>query len=148
MAAIPNVPTLPEELNRKTLEVIEWLVTRLGQGQLTEPQFITGLDTVFMTVSGLVDFELIRTLSEVAKKGRDAGIGASVRYVFVKFLPGDACVLALTWVAGRDHILCSKVSSGSPEVAATLVNCADAADAKKKLGLLRTKLEAKGYTEV
>jgi hypothetical protein len=139
---------LSEELNRKTLEAIEWLVSRFEQGQLLESQLLTGLDTVFMTVSGLVDFEVIRVLTETAQRGRNAKVTARARRIFVRARPDDACVLALTWAAGSDQIVCSRVSLRSMEVADTRANCANAADAKRKLGLLVARLEAGGYREI
>lgn len=45
---------LAPELKRKSLETIQWLINRVHSGQLTEEQFNTGVDTLFMAVSGLV----------------------------------------------------------------------------------------------
>jgi hypothetical protein len=57
------VPDLREELDRKSMETIEFLYTGLDNGKLTLPQFSTGLDTLFMAVAGLVDKEIVDFVS-------------------------------------------------------------------------------------
>lgn len=55
------------ELNRKTYDTISWLIRGLEGGRLTKAQFSTGIDTLFMAVSGLVDGEFIHIITEAQK---------------------------------------------------------------------------------
>jgi len=58
------LPTLQEEVNRKAFETITWLTLAVTQKKITPEQFSTGIDSLFMAVSGLVtdkDFIIIIT---------------------------------------------------------------------------------------
>lgn len=50
-------PELKDELNRKVMDTMSWLITRVGNGYISEQQFSTAVDALFMAVSGLVDRE-------------------------------------------------------------------------------------------
>lgn len=50
-----SVPSIKEELERKTLEAIESLVVRHRNGDLSDKEFSTGLATAYDCVAGLVD---------------------------------------------------------------------------------------------
>src|SRR3569832_1870617 len=59
MSALPRLPTIREELDRKAFETIDWLITSYDKGKLTEPQFHSGLNALFMATSGLVDADVV-----------------------------------------------------------------------------------------
>lgn len=48
------VPVLQDEINRKALDTLMWLTLALDQRKITPDQFSTGVDSLFMAVSGLV----------------------------------------------------------------------------------------------
>jgi hypothetical protein len=63
----PNneVPVLQDEVNRKALDTLAWLVMSIHHGKITAEQFSTGVDTLFMAVSGLVtDKDFIHMIGE------------------------------------------------------------------------------------
>ena len=60
-----GVPVLQDEVNRKALETMSYLVTALHHKKITADQFSTGVDVLFMAVSGLVtDKDFIHIVGE------------------------------------------------------------------------------------
>lgn len=135
------VPTLREELDRKVWETISWLITGVTQGRLTEEQFSTGLDALFMAVSGLVDEEFIHTVTDAQTEC--AGVRPEVRRHFAMH---DHTV-TLSWVVGEDRVAILKKRGGFP-IGGSDKECDDAAAAKAWLADFATKLELKGYMEL
>lgn len=66
-----DVPTLQEELNRKTLEALEKLAFDRENGRITEAQYAYGLNILWTTTAGLIDKDLIlmMEIAEVKKEG-------------------------------------------------------------------------------
>ena len=67
------VPVLSEEINRKATETLEWLVMSAINEKITDEQFSTGVDVLFMAVSGLTKPDFIDTVTkvtEIVKDGR------------------------------------------------------------------------------
>lgn len=63
-----NVPVLKEELDRKVLETLEYLVLRYKRGQITRQYFEGGIDALFMAVNGLVRNEFIEIVTEIQEE--------------------------------------------------------------------------------
>ena len=63
-AVAPVIPTLKEELDRKVFETIEYLVSAVRKGRMTQAQVSASLDTLFMAVSGLVGSDFIDIITE------------------------------------------------------------------------------------
>lgn len=60
-----GVPLLQDEVNRKAIESLSYLTTAVHHGKITPDQFSTGIDVLFMAVSGLVtDKDFILLISE------------------------------------------------------------------------------------
>lgn len=60
-----GVPVLQDEVNRKALESMSYLITALHHKKITPEQFSTGVDVLFMAVSGLVtDRDFIHIITE------------------------------------------------------------------------------------
>lgn len=60
-----EVPVLQDEVNRKALDTLAWLVTSVHHGKISADQFSTGVDALFMAVSGLVtDRDFIHLIGE------------------------------------------------------------------------------------
>lgn len=60
-----GVPVLQDEVNRKALESMSYLITALHHKKITPDQFSTGVDVLFMAVSGLVtDRDFIHIITE------------------------------------------------------------------------------------
>jgi len=135
------IPTLREELERKVWETISWLITGVTQGRLTEEQFSTGLDALFMSVSGLVDEGFIHVVTDAQTEC--AGVKPEVRRHFAM----DDHTITLSWVVGEDRVVVSKKQGGFA-VGGSIKECDDAAAAKAWLTDFATKLELKGYMEL
>ena len=60
-----EVPVLQDEINRKALDTLAWLTLSVHNDKITAEQFSTGVDALFMAVSGLVtDKDFIHMISE------------------------------------------------------------------------------------
>ena len=60
-----GVPILQDEVNRKAIETLSYLTTAVHHGKITPDQFSTGIDALFMAVSGLVtDKDFIFLITE------------------------------------------------------------------------------------
>jgi hypothetical protein len=60
-----GVPVLQDEVNRKAFDALSYLTTAVHHGKITPEQFSTGIDVLFMAVSGLVtDPDFIHIISE------------------------------------------------------------------------------------
>lgn len=92
-----GVPNLKDELNRKTFDAIEWLFDSVRLGKMSQQQFSTGVDAVFMAVNGLIGdeiLEIVQAADEVA--GRKPAVK---RRAFVK--QGTTVVVA--WEIGASE---------------------------------------------
>lgn len=63
----PTMPTLQEELNRKALDAVEFLLYRYQDGTITANELQVATGALFDTVAGLVDPGIIDIISETAK---------------------------------------------------------------------------------
>ena len=60
-----GVPVLQDEVNRKAIETIAYLTMAVHHKKITPDQFSTGIDVLFMALSGLVtDSDFISLISE------------------------------------------------------------------------------------
>ncbi len=74
-----GVPDLQSEINRKAFETISWLTLAVTQKKITPAQFSTGIDALFMAVSGLVtDKDFIVMITE-AQRLCDNEKGSSIQ---------------------------------------------------------------------
>jgi len=58
------IPTTKEELDRKTLDTLEYLIRKCEEGEITQTEMSLGLDVLFMNVSGLVSEDFIDLITE------------------------------------------------------------------------------------
>jgi len=63
----PTIPTLQEELNRKSLDTLEQLLHRYDDGTLSQRELKAATWALFEAIAGLVDHGIIDIISEVAK---------------------------------------------------------------------------------
>lgn len=49
-----EIPVLQDEINRKAMDTLTWLALSLQRGSITPEQYSTGVDALWMAVSGLV----------------------------------------------------------------------------------------------
>lgn len=135
------LPTLKEELDRKSFETIDWLATAYDHGKLTNAQYAAGLEALFMAVSGLCDqeiFELISVASGIA------GVSVSLeKRHFIK----DEFAISLTWAGGQEefHTLVRKEGIAMN----SRTRCYDTAkEARAAFAEMAEKILAMGYVEL
>ena len=92
------LPTVAQELDRKSFETIEWLFNSVDKGKISKFQFKTGIDTLFMSVAGLVDSSLFDLVS--AANATIGTVQPSEDYHFIK----DDSTLSLKWQIGKDYV--------------------------------------------
>lgn len=91
-----ELPSLRDELDRKTLEALDWIVRGVEAGQLTQESARTAAAAVFQAVSGLLSPEIADAFNQVL-----AGLGprekdAVLRRVFYD----DDRMAVVSWVVG------------------------------------------------
>lgn len=63
-----GVPDLQSEVNRKAFDTLSWLTLAVSAKRISPDQFSTGVDALFMAVSGLVsDRDFIYMITEAQK---------------------------------------------------------------------------------
>lgn len=100
--------TLKEELDRKVLETIEWLFVGLDRGQISQEQFSTGIDALFMAVSGLVGGDFIHLISEAQKQLEDMPKPSLRRH----FFNGSNTSFQLSWQIGDNKVVITRIVGG------------------------------------
>lgn len=65
------VPSLQEELNRKVLNSLSGLVDGYAKGKLTKEHLSVGADVLFEAVSGLVERDFIKMITEIGDMTKD-----------------------------------------------------------------------------
>lgn len=137
------LPTLKDELDRKTFETIEYLVGAVHKGRMTQAQVSASLDTLFMAVSGLVDndfIDIITAAQDVA--GSDKSV---VKRHFA--LPGSDIVQTVSWVPGTEKITSCRRESGMA-TGGTIKDYDSVAIAAKAFRVIGDAMEKKGWVEL
>ncbi|MFK3741046.1 hypothetical protein [Massilia sp. TN1-12] len=139
-----GIPELKDEINRKAFETVEFLYNGLDNGKLTAPQFSTGLDTLFMAVSGLVDrgvIDLITAGSDYVQENKAQLIAKRALY------GADGTVVVLTRQLGADSFLVEIYRAGR-RVKHEVKDYTLAKQATDAMNIMTDKLLAGGYAEL
>lgn len=104
----PALPTLKDELDRKTFETIEYLVGAVHKGRMTQAQVSASLDALFMAVSGLVDNDFINIITSAQE--HFCGDKLVVKKHF--YNPADGEILTLMWSPGQSKIMTCRRTDG------------------------------------
>ena len=137
--------SIADELSRKTFDALNFLVLGVQHGRLTEDQFSTGVDALFMVTSGLVDESFTKLISEAQKlcpKGK-----SEVRRIFFKEEAGEMKHVRASWIPGEDVIVVARLIGGTA-YKGSKSEYDTAKQAQEALGMLGSKLEAKGWVEL
>lgn len=143
MTAANGLPTLKEELDRKVADTLDWLVRGVEGGKLTKEQASTGLDTLFMAVSGLVDGEFIHIITSA--QDYVAGASSIVKKHF--HAPASDETVTFTWMTGEDRVMTRK-RVGSAVVSEVVKRFDDAKEAAGFMDRLSEQMEKKGWVEL
>ena len=137
-----EVPSLREELDRKTGEALDWLITSYSIGRLDAAQFDAGISTLWMTVAGIADKDFAHVISEASKEIRSAAVH---KHSFHH--PSKAVIKQIVWTVGEDSIslverICGAFSSSK------VVDCDDAATARDKMAKFEEVMLKQGWIEL
>lgn len=139
----PALPTLKDELDRKTFETIEHLVAAERKGRMTKAQVSASLDTLFMAVSGLVDNDFIHIITEAQTVvGGDKSV---VKRHFV--LPDRGIIQTVAWVPGTDKFTTCQRDDGHA-VAGAVKEFDSVEKAARAFARLGEGFESKGWIEL
>lgn len=95
-----HLPTLREELDRKVFETVQWLIVGLEKGRLSTEQFSMGMNTAFMTVSGIADSDFINIITE--SQAQCEGVRPTIEHTFHS--PTEAHIRGAIWIVGDDKV--------------------------------------------
>jgi hypothetical protein len=101
---MPDFPSLREELDRKSSEAMEWLIGSCEKGLISEAQFSTGVDVLWLALAGLVKKEFVELVTQATELALDADKRVSKTLVnatgstllVVRWTPGQANVEIIT----------------------------------------------------
>ncbi|MPQ56367.1 hypothetical protein [Duganella sp. FT27W] len=136
-----NLPTLKEELDRKSFATVEWLYSSLERGRITPAQFSTGLDALFMAVSGITDDGVVDLIT--AGSGAAAKEVARVRRILVK----GALTVLIDWKVADESVTVAKYSAGA-QIGSEVKTLATPAAAREAMNAMVQKLLAMKFEEL
>lgn len=90
-----KVPQLRDELERKTVETLEWIIERASSGQMTPAETKVAIQTTFSVVSGLVGKDIMSAMETVEA---DPLADTVIRRVFTK--EGTPKMFVASWRVG------------------------------------------------
>lgn len=103
-------PELKDELNRKVMDTMSWLITRVGNGYISEQQFSTAVDALFMAVSGLVDREFFDLVTAASKEVEGLAVQTNRRVFRSK-----KEVVSVSWSVGQDVLTVTRLDMATGE---------------------------------
>lgn len=133
-------PELKQELDRKVMDTIRWLFSKAHDGSITDEQFSTGIDTLFMSVSGLVSPDFMPLID--AASDECANIKPCMRAVMMNWPEG---IIALEWFAGSCDVRVSRTNMDDGETVACARTMETPAMARNLFQKTRDSLSAKGW---
>lgn len=134
-----GLPSLYEELNRKTLETAIDLITDYTNKTISGAQFYTGYQTLFKTVNGLASTEVTGYAFEgsgMVAKNSDESFAS--KRVFVK---GNVGIAIIKQIYGAEELLYHHYDAHGTLMKTVNINAA-------KLDALVSKITWLGYKEV
>ncbi|PLC44504.1 hypothetical protein C0Q88_07440 [Ralstonia pickettii] len=135
------MPTVQEELDRKTFETLEWLFGAVRRGNLTQDQFSTGVDTLFMAVSGLLGKDFIDLIT--AAQAECSNEAPVLKRVFVN----GKKILVIKWTVGSTRVTVGKRVNGLA-TGGHIKDFDSALDAKNTFEHLCHVVTSKGFEEI
>lgn len=93
-----DVPTLRAELDRKVSNTLDWLFGSYHRGKLDQCQFSTGIDTLFMAVSGIADQDFINIVTGAQEELSAEEVRPTVKRIFHHSEKAET--ISITWLVG------------------------------------------------
>ena len=141
MNAPTAIPELRDELNRKTFEAVEWLLHSHARCAISDAQFSTGMDVLWMAVSGLVDDSFTAIATEASAITR--GITNRLRRHFMH----GPMVVTVSWTPGEDRWEYRQYGGGADRHRG-VKEAANPQAARELMTRFCQKLLESGYTEL
>lgn len=138
-----DLPTLREELDRKSMETVDYLFSNLDNGKITMSQFSTGLDVLFMATAGLVDKGIVDLVTNGAEYVRQAPDDMIIKRVFIK----DSITVRLARRPGADCFTVDFYKNGT-HARQELKDYVLAKQASDAMTAYAVKLRGAGFTEL
>lgn len=138
------VPPIKDELERKTFETLDWLITSVAGGRMTEEQFSVGIDAVFKSVSGLVGKNFIELITASQEMIRNDVHNTHIERFYL--IRGNELVV-VKWVVGTDKVRVTKWKNGKM-VGTSVVTRDDPAEARVFMMGAVKRIEKEGFSEV
>lgn len=137
--------SIKKELNRKSLETLEWLATSLHKGRMTEAQFATGLHTVFMCTAGLVSSDVIWDITNAAKACVDV---PAEQFEERHYLRRENILVLLTWRVEESKYHLFDFGEKKDEAQKVVYEFGSPADARAGMRATLSLLKRDGYQEI
>lgn len=135
-----EIPTVEEELTRKTIETYEWIIERASTAQMSESEVRVAVQTIFNVTCGLVPKDITEQ-AELLEANADAK--AVLKRVFFS----TEKTIGITWNYGdNDFLVTSHAVNG--EAKKQTVTMPDPRAALQKLHEVATMFLNKGYKEI
>ena len=133
-----TLPTLLQELERKTVELLEAKLGDFERGDLTGSDLSLIGKTAWSIVSGLVSNDI----SEMCAQAADQGLSKPLK----KYLAGEAGAICLNWRPGADCFMVSKL--GKDLKISERVHTVTVGEVESQIEKLAAKLVSIGYIEI
>ena len=134
-----DLPTIKEELERKTLETYDWLIQRLGAGQIGSAEVKIALQTVFNVTCGLVS----RDITEAAEA---VEFDDSVKVTRKRIFKAAHVVFIVSWAPGDRFVNVDAVKA--VDVVRKQYESDDSRDALQKFAQICKAMLDKGAVEI
>lgn len=137
-----NPPSTAEELERKTLEAIEWLVTRQKNGFMSTEQLTAAAEALWRATSGLFPSKssMAEIMTELMALTTD-----EARQQRFNLCDDSGGIITFSWKIGYSNFTVMKRKMGVL-IGGTSRSCADAAQAKIAMDNMVKGLVDKGWT--
>jgi hypothetical protein len=139
---VSAIPDLRSELDRKTMETIEWLFNCFKCGRISPNQFSTGIDAIFMATSGLVDDDILKIVTAADEM---ISINSSSNVIARHFIKGDS-VMTLSCKYGSEAYSVRGIK-GDKETNKTH-ECETTQEALAKMTAAAERILSYGYKEL
>lgn len=138
------VPQLKDELERKSIETLDWIVQQSLAGQMADSEVKVALQTVFSLVSGLVSNDITAAIGSVRA---DTLAKTLVRKVFHR--PGDPRLFVVRWEVGSSEVVVTRIDRATGAIARKPIKRGDSREAREALdSLVKQMTQVQGLEEL
>lgn len=137
-----EVPSIKDELTRKSVETIDWIVNQNQSGQMSDAQAVVAMQTVFSVASGLVGSEVNELIADCRPTSLSRDV---IRRVFVD--EQNQSMFVFSWEVGTKLIRISSSAKGASPTSREIV-VSSAAIGMSQFHAACGSLLRKGFKEI